>query len=113
LAPHFDDHDQRTVVLVWSGCRAARMEGPNDEARNGHRLFGRGLAGVLWAGEVLESTLITELERQNSMHPDHNAGSWDGLHHYVVLLKETTVEVVAERCEIARTDASPAEAPTR
>ncbi len=90
-----DDADQRCVVLVWTMARAASMADPNDEAISGHRLYGKGLAEVRWAGVVEGSQLTSELEKQNRAHPQHDPAQFNALAHHVMLLKECTVEVVA------------------
>lgn len=95
LAPNPADDDTRDVLLVWSGSCLARLEPPNDEALSGHRLYTAGLSRVLWAGEVIESSLIAELERRNRVHRQHDANRYGQLRHWIVLLKERTVEVVA------------------
>ncbi|HEX6420051.1 MAG TPA: hypothetical protein VFZ77_16235 [Acidimicrobiales bacterium] len=102
LRAHPDDHDQRRLDLVWSGCRLARMEPPNDETISGHRLYEAGLREVLWLGEVDESELIVDLERRSRVHPRHSAALYSGLRHWVVALKECTVEVVACSLRIKR-----------
>lgn len=43
LHPHFDDEDQRQLVLSWDFHSAARREYPNDEGINGHPLYQHGL----------------------------------------------------------------------
>jgi hypothetical protein len=95
LRSHPNDDDERDVVFVWSGCRLAQMGGPNDEAIEGHRLWDCGLASVSWLGEVVDSELIASLERQNRVHPRHDPRRFSDLRHWVVLTKETVVEVVA------------------
>jgi hypothetical protein len=97
-----DDHDQRPVDLVWSGCLVARMEAPNDEAISGHRLYEAGLREVLWLGEVHESDLIADFERRNRVHPHHRAERYTELRHWVASLKECTVEVVARSLRVER-----------
>jgi len=97
-----DDADQTCVVFVWSGTWAANMGPPNDEARSAHRLYSRGLSGLLWAGQVEESEWIADLERQNRRHPDHDAARFARLAHFILLLKEGTVEVVAEKVTVLR-----------
>jgi hypothetical protein len=106
LRPHHDDRDRRWVVLRWEGVRLSVMQPPNDEAISGHRLFAKGLRGILWAAEVLESEWIADLERRNRMHPYHQPNRYRDLRHFLVLLKEDTVEVVAEAIQVVRIDAS-------
>jgi hypothetical protein len=102
LRPHVDDADQRSVMLVWHSSRASSMEPPNDEARSGHRLYDSGLREVRWLGEVHESALIDDLERRNRVHDRHNPARYRELHHWIVPLKECTVEVVARSLEVER-----------
>jgi hypothetical protein len=102
LNAHFDDGNQDCVVLVWSSTWAVVMGPPNDEARSCHRLYQRGLSGQLWAGTVEESTWISDLERQNRVHPRHDAARFTRLTHFILPLKECTVEVVAEKVSVLR-----------
>jgi len=102
VLPHPDDPDQRDVVFVWDGVRTARLEEPNDEARDGHRLAPAGLVGLLWAGEVLESRLVSELAARNERHPPHVAELYVGLRHWIIPLKGRVAEVVAARCRVDR-----------
>ena len=102
LRPHPDDHDQRPLELVWSGCLVARMAPPNDEAISGHRLYDVGLRNVHWLGEVYESDLIADLERRNRLHPHHRGEPYTELRHWVAALKERTVEVVARSLRVER-----------
>ena len=107
MRAHFDDPDQRVVVLVWEGVYSTRMEGPNDEAGGGHRLYGIGLREVQWMGEVLDSELIAELEMRNRVHERHDPNRFAGYRHWVVALKGKTVEVVARSLEATRLPVNP------
>jgi hypothetical protein len=102
LNAHVDDADQDCVVFVWSGTQAAMMGPPNDEARSGHRLYQRGLSGVLRAGIVQQSMWIRDLERQNRVQPRHDAARFTRLTHFILLLKECTAEAVAEEVTVLR-----------
>jgi hypothetical protein len=90
---HPSDEDQRVVVLVWSGCHAAVMAPPNDEARDQHRLFGIGLRELLWAGEVEGSQWAATVDPLKARPPGT---------HFVVLTKEATVEVLARALTVRR-----------
>lgn len=96
-----DDLDQRCVVFVWRGTRSASMTPPNDEALAGHCLYDKGLRGAP-AGVVQNSALVSELERQNRVHPAHNARSLARLTHHVLSLKESVIEVVARTLTVER-----------
>jgi hypothetical protein len=105
LAAHRDDEDKRQVVFYWQHCSAARMEPPNDEAISGHRLYESGLRDVRWVGEVLDSSLIANLERRNRVHDRHDPSRFTSLRHWVLRLKGRVFVVVAESCEVFRTSA--------
>ncbi len=110
LKPHFDDGDRRCVVLLWRSPHFAQLGSPNDEALPGHRLYPKGLACIRWAGIVLSSELIEQLERQSRVHPRHDPSRFNNLVHYVLPLKECTVEVVACAVSVKRYEGSPAQA---
>jgi hypothetical protein len=107
LEAHSDDADPRCVVLIWSGTKLARMSDPNDEAREGHRLWSRGLASIHWAALVEDSELVAELERGNRVHSRHDPAKFRRLSHYVLPLKECTVEVVARDAQLLRYEGPP------
>lgn len=65
----------------------------NDEARHHHRLYPAGLNGLLWLGEVESSERLAEISATVASH---------ALRHFVVPLKEDTVEVFAEEVNIMR-----------
>ncbi|UTT61843.1 hypothetical protein [Microcella humidisoli] len=108
-----DDTDQRTVMLVWTGTHYSSIGGPNDEAISGHRLYGKGLEDVVWIGEVSNSELVAMLEKQNSVHPQHDSRRFADLVHHVVLAKEQVIEVVARDLEVRRIEGSRQEAAVR
>ena len=99
---HFDDANQDCVVFIWSGTSAAIMGSPNDEALSGHRLYQHGLSDLPWAGQVEQSEWVADLERQNLGHPHHDAARFARLIHFILPLKEGTVEVVAEKVTVVR-----------
>jgi len=113
LNAHPDDPDERCVVLNWTGCQYASMAPPNDEAISGHRLWIKGLQGLLWSGIVHDSELIAGLERQNRVHPMHSASRFEGLTHYLLPLKECVVEVVARDLAVHRVEGTTVEAAVR
>jgi hypothetical protein len=110
VARHHDDEDDRCFVFRWEGTRWASSSMPNDEARSGHPLWKKGLGSLLWGGIVQRSELTRELERQNRIHPRHDASRFAGLTHYIVLTKELTIEVAAEMLTIERREGSTLEA---
>jgi hypothetical protein len=60
------------VVIELSGCHDIRLGGPNDDAMDGHPLYGKGLAAYE-AHEVLNSEWIEQAIKVNSVHPQHSA----------------------------------------
>jgi len=102
LRAHPDDTDQRSVALVWNSVESATLSATNDQAVSGHRLWRDGLSEVPWMGVVELSALRSELKRQNSVHPGHDPGRFEFLEHYIALLKECVVEVVASSVEVHR-----------
>ena len=107
LRPYPGDTGRDCVVLVWSGMQETVMGTPNDEALPGHRLYDRGLAELTWAGVVEHSERIARLEQVNRIHPRHEAERFSRLHHYIVPLKESIVEVVAETVAVQRQPGPP------
>lgn len=95
LNPHPEDADRRAVVLVWSGCRWAAHGAPNDEGRRSHRLHSKGLDHILWLGTVRESSTVNGIRAGSAI-------TLDSLKHYVLPLKETTLEVGAEDLRAVR-----------
>jgi len=110
LNSYMDDEDTRCVVFCWNSVHHAQMSGPNDEARSGHRLYNFGLSSLLWMGIVECSSLMHYLERQNSVHERHDPRRFEKLVHYILPLKEGTVEVLAESLTIRRLGTSTREA---
>src|SRR5262249_49947003 len=88
--------DNRSVVVVRFPGFAAYMFGqPNDEAFTGHPLESQGLEPYS-AYEVVSSSWIRSLERQNSVHPQHDPQKYARLKHFVIAFHDSTLECVAE-----------------
>jgi hypothetical protein len=67
---------------------------PGDETLIGHRLFGRGL-GFYSTHRVENSAWIAQLERQNSVHPQHDKERFLlNKTHYIITFHDTTFECV-------------------
>jgi hypothetical protein len=88
------------VDVSFRGVRAFYFGAPNDEALDGHRLWGRGLS-LLSFQEVHPSDWIAELQNRNRVHPQHSAQSFTKLRHFIVTFKETTLECVANELEVS------------
>jgi hypothetical protein len=104
LDPHMDDPDQRAVVVHAEACEGALLGLPNDEARNGHPLYERGLDEVSWTAEVQGSRWIGRLEEMNRVHPNHDSSAFLSLRHFILLLKDSTFEVNARDLRSLRAD---------
>jgi len=73
----------------------------NDEARHRHPLYDHGLADVRWVGEAIDTPWLAEVGTAY-------LGSQPPIRHFVVLLKEGTVEVAAADVEVERATEPPA-----
>ena len=102
LEPYQDDQDRRLVVFEWVRCRGALLGGPNDEARSGHRSWQKGLSDCLWAAEVTNSAWLARLERENRVHHRHSAALFAGYRHFILMLKDSTFEVLAKSYQLHR-----------
>ena len=93
LNPHFDDTDRRVVALLWQGVYSASMGYPNDEGLSDHPLYHSGLDRLLWMGEVHDGQSVP---RPFGPPP----------RHFVLPLKETVVEVLADGFAVVRIEGS-------
>ena len=66
------------------------------------RVCERGLAGLRWAGIVQHSERIARFELGNRVHPRHEAERFSRQRHYILPLKQSTVEVIAETVTVQR-----------
>jgi hypothetical protein len=86
--------EDRIAVVRFPTCHYLTFGEPNDEALGGHPLSKRGLR-YYSVHEILESSLIRELERRNSVHPGHNPDWYiRGMRHYVFTFQDSTLECV-------------------
>jgi hypothetical protein len=96
-------------LIEFTNVHSVKFGGPNDEAIEGHALYGRGLTPYS-AHEVVRSQWITEEERINSVHPMHRGGWHDRLHHYVLCFHDDMMECLAEGWRSESLDCSLSEA---
>lgn len=88
------------VAVVSFPLYCATLFGPpNDEAFSGHPLSRRGLKPY-GAFEVLDSSWIHQLERMNSVHPQHSRERYLELRHFILTFHDSTFECVASRYEV-------------
>jgi hypothetical protein len=88
LQAHPDDPGSSPVVFYWNGVIDSQFGGPNDEGRHRHPLYGAGLSGLLWAGEVIDD------------------GPSRGIRHFIIPTKEAVAEVRARQIGWARLDSA-------
>ena len=84
----------KVVVVHFPLCSDFTFGSPNDEALNGHPLWGRGLS-FYSVHRVENSSWIAQLERRNSVHPRHEKKQFlEGLSHYIFTFHDSTLECV-------------------
>lgn len=96
-----DGNDSPLLVMEAKRCADLRLGGPNDEALNGHPLYGKGLVGYK-LNEVHNSDWIEHVIRVNSVHPQHRDEPYRRLRHFVLPFHDEMVEVLAESIETTK-----------
>jgi hypothetical protein len=81
-------------LVEFTGVHTVLFGGPNDEALNGHHLYGKGLQPYA-IHEVRDSSWISEAEHVNSVHPYHQGGWHAWLRHFVITFHDETLECLA------------------
>ena len=89
-----------TIENRFQGVLTLSLGWPNDEALNGHRLWGTGL-NYHAIQEVIGSDLIEELERRNAVHRLHRSGAFRDRRHIIVTFKDATFECVCMTMELS------------
>ncbi len=95
------------VEFLW--VNSIKFGGPSDETLSGHPLFGKGLEYYA-AHEVKNSRWIEEVEKINSVHPQHRGGWRDSLRHYIFTFHDETLECLAEEIRAEQLECSYPEA---
>jgi len=96
VPPPYKSRGVESCAIVSFVRPAVHLLGqPNDEAIEGHPLWGRGLH-IYGVFRVLNSSLIRSLEKMNSVHPRHNPDQYTSLSHYVFTFHDTCFECVAQ-----------------
>jgi len=92
----------RAVVRVPS-CLAFKFGYPNDEALPGHPLYARGFVGTA-VYEVLESSWVAELARQNRVpFPNSDVAKW-AVRHFLFSFHDSSLEVLCRGLEVSLTE---------
>jgi hypothetical protein len=81
------------AVVRFPLCTYCAFGAPNDEALSGHPLWRAGLRHYA-VHEVQGSALVRELERRNSVHPNHDPARYLRRRHYVFTFQDSTLECV-------------------
>jgi hypothetical protein len=102
LAP-IDPSGRPLGVIEWCRPRVSYIGSPNDEARNGHRLWEHGL-GAGPAYEVFNSSWIADMEMRNRVHPRHTPERFESLRHFILIFQDATVECIADGFRTMSTD---------
>ena len=88
-----------SIIVRFPWCDHVIFGEPNDEALEGHPLYGRGL-DWFQVHQVHNSSLIASLERRNAVHPNHGRDWYlRDKKHYVFTFKERTIECVVSENE--------------
>ncbi len=91
--------DDKTAVIFFPLVHIFRFGSPNDEALIGHPLFNNGLK-FYSVHIVKNSSWIKELERQNSVHPQHSKRDFlKDMNHYVFTFQDSTLECIVTEGE--------------
>jgi hypothetical protein len=83
------------AVVRFEHYESFMFGAPNDEALHGHPLFARGMT-FYSAFRVENSSWVRQLERMNSVHPNHDPEYFEKLKHFVFTFHDSTFECVAK-----------------
>ena len=100
-SPACTDRPGESLALVEFELYQSYMFGaPNDEAFSSHPLAARGLHPYA-AFRIDDSSWVRQLERMNSVHPNHNPNKFQELKHFVFAFHDSTFECVAKGFRIS------------
>lgn len=97
-----DPREQREHNLSWvrfDSVVASLFGPPNDEALQGHPLWGNGLQFYAFH-RVENSEWIADLRARNRVHPNHQDNAWNSYQHFVITFHDQTLEVIAKSFEV-------------
>ena len=86
--------EDEAALVEFRSCQSFMFGAPNDEAFSGHPLADRGLSPY-GAFEIENSSWIRQLEKMNSVHPEHQSGWLLTLKHFIFAFHDSTFECVA------------------
>ena len=91
--------NEKIAVIKFPLVSIFKFGSPNDEALGGHPLIKNGLE-YYSVHKVENSFWVVELEKQNSVHPQHDTNRFlKDKHHYIFTFHDSTLEVVANEGE--------------
>jgi hypothetical protein len=94
LSIRYRTSDETVAMIRFPLCSYVIFGAPNDEALGGHPLGKRGLK-FYSVHEIENSSLIQELERRNSVHPQHDRERYlKDKKHYIFTFQDSTLECV-------------------
>jgi hypothetical protein len=99
------------VIVTFNSSNSHRFGIVNDEAANGHPLYGKGLK-VYRAHVIQNSSWIKELKEIHKVHPRYSDKHWTDHKHYLLFFHDEIFEVIAKDYTIERTNFSLEEAAT-
>ena len=91
--------EDEIAVITFPIVHVFKFGSPNDESLNGHVLYGKGLK-FYSVHKVENSSWLLELERQNSMHRQHDSKLFlKNKQHYIFTFHDSTLELIATENE--------------
>ena len=95
----YHTENDKIAVVVFPLVNIFKFGSPNDESLGGHPLISKGLK-YYSVHEVINSYWVAELEKQNSVHPQHDTDNFiKDKHHYIITFHDSTLEIVATEGE--------------
>ena len=99
FALRYYTQQEKIACIVFPLVNIFKFGSPNDEALGGHALIKNGLK-FYSVHEIECSSWIQELEKQNSIHPQHNKERFTkDKHHYIFTFHDSTLELVSTEGE--------------
>lgn len=89
------------VVVKFTDVDSVNFGGSNDEALDGHQLWGKGLVHYSFH-EVIGSKWIATRERENSVHGYHRPARFARLRHFAFTFHDETFECLAHDFAVDR-----------
>ena len=86
------------AVITLMSLYKITYGGPNDEARHGHPLTGRGLAPY-GASVVNHSKWVSKEKLINSVHHQYSEEDWSTISHFILCFHDIQIEALAKDLE--------------